>query len=392
MTSLTQVPFWKTDRFWLAIYMLITLFVSVKEMFFEPQSIGAFKTGNGNFTIFYQSFQHLWEGKTLYGFYPEEYENRYNYSPTFAFLMLPFGLLPYTFGGLLWNLGNGLLFFKGLRQLHIAQDKRFFLYWFIIFEAYTSLINFQTNPSITALVIWVVVFLERGQFFWAACLLMLGTWTKIIALLAGVFWFLYPKKGLFIVYCIFWSAVFFALPLCFMSFSKLLFQYQEWFSWLTKHTEFHGGSGGLMNAHALFRQILGIHIGISIFIGIGGLALLGSIWYQRKNLHELTFKMLVLANVLIFLVIFNPGSESPTFVIAMTGIGIWYIYSPASPWYVGLAVFAFVLTGLSQTDLFPAYLRNHFTRPYALKALPCLVIWVVSVVGLYMYKSQKPSK
>ncbi len=39
-------------------------------------------------------------------------------------------------------------------------------------------------------------------------------------------------------------------------------------------------------------------------------------------------------------------------------------------------VFAFVLTSMSASDLFPAFVRKEIVRPYALKALPCFVIWL----------------
>ena len=57
------------------------------------------------------------------------------------------------------------------------------------------------------------------------------------------------------------------------------------------------------------------------------------------------------------------------------GVAIWYV---AAPWKrsrtdVVLMVFAFILTSMSPSDLFPAYLRKHYITPYALKALPCVV-------------------
>ncbi len=386
MTTLAKpTPIWQTDRFWLIIYFLVTLFVSAKEMFFEQQPSGMVKVGNNNFTIFYQSFHHLWEGKTLYGFYEAEYQNRYNYSPFFAVVMLPFSLLPYTLSGLLWNVLNGLFFFSGLRRLHIDQNKRVFLYWFLIFEAYTSLINFQTNPSLTSLAIWTVVFLERGQLLWGTCLLMLGVWIKLIGIVMGIFWLMHPKKIQFALYCVAWSVVFFLLPLLFVSFEQLLFLYREWYIWLTKHTEYHGGTLGVFNAHAFFKRALGLDIREGLYVVGAGVAVLGAIAVQRKRL-DFTFKMLMLANMLIFMVIFSPGAESPTYIIALTGVAIWYIYSAPSAWHIGLAVFAFILTGLSQSDLFPAYLREHYTKPYSLKALPCLLVWIVSVVQMYRYK------
>ena len=43
---------------------------------------------------------------------------------------------------------------------------------------------------------------------------------------------------------------------------------------------------------------------------------------------------------------------------------------------IALFVFAFILTSLSPTDIFPEYLREEFVKPYTLKAFPCIVIWL----------------
>ncbi|MEG2849443.1 MAG: hypothetical protein RR880_04335, partial [Bacteroidales bacterium] len=42
----------------------------------------------------------------------------------------------------------------------------------------------------------------------------------------------------------------------------------------------------------------------------------------------------------------------------------------------GLMIFAFILTSMSPSDLFPRYLKIHYVYPYALKALPCVLIWL----------------
>ena len=39
-------------------------------------------------------------------------------------------------------------------------------------------------------------------------------------------------------------------------------------------------------------------------------------------------------------------------------------------------VLAFVLSSLSPSDLFPAYLRKEWVQPYALKALPVTLVWL----------------
>jgi hypothetical protein len=57
---------------------------------------------------------------------------------------------------------------------------------------------------------------------------------------------------------------------------------------------------------------------------------------------------------------------------------IWYTAAPwkRNGWDIGLLVFVFVLSSLSPSDLFPAALRREWVQPYALKALPVVLVWL----------------
>jgi len=60
------------------------------------------------------------------------------------------------------------------------------------------------------------------------------------------------------------------------------------------------------------------------------------------------------------------------------GVALWYINSerPVSALDIALLIFALILTSLSPSDFFPRYLKDHYVDPYALKALPCFLIWL----------------
>ena len=68
-------------------------------------------------------------------------------------------------------------------------------------------------------------------------------------------------------------------------------------------------------------------------------------------------RILVMASVLIFVTIFNYAAESPSYVIAVSGVALWY-FSP-TPHRVNLALLAatFLFTMLASTDLIPRSLR-----------------------------------
>ena len=101
--------------------------------------------------------------------------------------------------------------------------------------------------------------------------------------------------------------------------------------------------------------------------------------FRFSKLIETKYQLTYLAQVLIGLVIFSTSAESPTYVIAVIGFGIWYvIYAPKPPkWMYLLLIFVLILTVFSPTDLFPKYLRDEFVIKYSIKALPCLVAWLI---------------
>jgi hypothetical protein len=78
-----------------------------------------------------------------------------------------------------------------------------------------------------------------------------------------------------------------------------------------------------------------------------------------------------------FVVLFSTGSESSGYIIALVGVVIWYTACPwqRTRWDIFLMVFVFILSSLSPSDLFPAFLRKQYVQPYALKALPVVLVW-----------------
>ena len=111
--------------------------------------------------------------------------------------------------------------------------------------------------------------------------------------------------------------------------------------------------------------------------------------YLRISMYkDLKFKLLLLASVLIFTVIFSSGSESPTYIIAFVGVGIWFLLQtkPYSKFVLFLFVFALILTSLSPSDLIPQFIREQYIRPYSLKALPCILIWLVIIYQMMTLK------
>ena len=100
--------------------------------------------------------------------------------------------------------------------------------------------------------------------------------------------------------------------------------------------------------------------------------------YLRIAQYKYTaFRQTFLASTLMFVALFSTGTESSGYIIPLVGVVVWYT---AAPWQrtqldVALIVLVFILSSMSPSDLFPAYIRTEWVKPYALKALPVVLVW-----------------
>jgi hypothetical protein len=78
-----------------------------------------------------------------------------------------------------------------------------------------------------------------------------------------------------------------------------------------------------------------------------------------------------------FCVLFNHKSESPSFIVAIAGIAIWFAVSARdrATWSV-LAVVV-IGTMLSSNDVMPVALQKRVFDPYRFKTLPVLLVWAI---------------
>jgi hypothetical protein len=140
------------------------------------------------------------------------------------------------------------------------------------------------------------------------------------------------------------------------------------------------------NAEALMQNIslLGMTHRVTglefsdLWLILPGLVMFGIPYLRISQYQHMAFRQTLLASVLMFTVLFSTGSESSGYIIALVGVVIWNTAVPwqRNRWDVALLVFVFVLSSLSPSDLFPAYLRKEWVQPYALKALPVTIVWL----------------
>ena len=363
MLSFFKKPIFSDFRVIFGVYALLTLFASSRLVFAEDAN---------TYRIFYYSLSHLIDGKNLYLLYPAEYVDHYHYAPTFAALFAPIFALPFSVGLFLWQFLFAGVWVLAIYKMPFTHQQKVFAYWFGLQELFTSLVNSQTNPLIGAIPLFVFLCFEKRQPFWAAFFIMLGFNVKIYSLVAGALFLLYPQKPKFLASILFWTIGLALLPLLYTAPAKLFWQYEMWVVELFIKSDIDKWVN--LSIHRIVHTFISPNIDTTVIIGAGVL-LFCTVYVQVKKFKERSFRLLMVASVLIFQVIFNPVSESPTYITAVTGVIIWWFCSPKTVLDRVLLLSCLVFTVFSPSDIFPTYLREHFVKPYVLKALPCVLIW-----------------
>lgn len=362
-----QKPFLRDNRTLFALWMLLPVIATLTK----------FKSHN-NFLIFRYVFWHTIEQTSLYTAY-EQYYDTNHYGPFFSLVVAPFAVFPVYFGLFLWEIALALCLYYAIRKLPLQNKKRIFIYWFCAHELLTALFMSQFNIAIVALILATFYCIEKEKDFWAAFWIMLGTFVKLYGIVGLAFFFFSKHKGRFIISLIIWAVIMFVAPMVISSPEYIVSQYYEWWESLVgKNADNAFAYSQNISLLGMVRKISQCATYSDLWIIIPGLIIFGLPYLRFKQYKYEAFRFTLLASVLMFVVLFSTGSESSTYIIPFVGVAIWYVVAPwkRSKWDIALMVFAFILTSMSPSDLFPSFIKKQYVVPYALKALPCVIIWL----------------
>lgn len=362
-----------TFRFVFIFYFLLALFASLQSYNLGIKIFNGLEyTHYNNYLIFKYSFPHLLDNINLYAAYPYEHFDLFKYSPAFALFFGVFKFLPGFSGVFIWNFLNAFVLFLGVKSLPNIQNKtKIFILLFIAIELMTSIQNEQSNGLMAGLLMLSFSGFEKKNYLMGTLFIVLTVFVKIFGAVFFILLLLYPKKFKTAGFTLLWTALLFLSPLIFVSFNHLITQYVNWYEMLASD---HSASVG-MSVLGILQTWFNILPQKILLLAIGAVLLLLPL-IRLRQYPFFNFRLLMFSSVLIWMVIFNHKAESPTFIIAMSGVAIWGMIGKFSITDVSLLVFAFVLTSLSPTDIIPSSFRNKIIIPYALKALPCILIWI----------------
>ena len=331
-----------------------------------------------NYLVYKYNFINLINQHNLYLPQPSHYTDLNHYGPIFALIIAPFALLPDSLGMVLWVMFNAFILMRAIQLLPFTDNAKLITLLICAHELMTSSANVQVNPLIVALILFSFYFIKKEKDFWAALMITLGLFIKLYGIVGLAFFFFSDNKVKLIGSLIFWSIILIVLPML-LSSPKFIFQtYNDWYvDLISKNQSNIQSTREDISVMGMIRKIAFPELK-NLFVIIPGILLFGLSYIRINYLENLNYQLLIVASTLIFPVIFSTGSESPTYIIAFVGVAIWFINSekPTDTLTWFLLILALILTSFSPSDLFPRYLKIHFVEPYALKALPCFLIWL----------------
>ena len=348
---------------------------------------------DNNFRIFRGVFWHTLQGTSLYGEYPLEYYDVNHYGPFFSLVVAPFALIPIPVGLIFWCIALSLTLYFAVTRSTFSSWQQMFVLWFCSETLLTSLFMQQFNITIAAIIIASYALIEKERDFWAAFLIVLGTFVKLYGIVGLAFFFFSRHKGKFVLSLLFWGVVLFVAPMIISSPAYVVSQYHEWFVCLVeKNGENLASVAQNISALGMVRRVLGNPEYSDLWLLAPALALFALPYLRIKQWRNEGFRMTLLASVLLFTVLFSTGSESSSYIIAISGVCVWYF---AAPWQRGkadiwLLVFVFMLSSMGSSDLYPRVIKREYIQAYSLKALPCLIVWL-KLCWEMMVKSYEPT-
>ncbi|MDB5390595.1 MAG: hypothetical protein JWM11_6241 [Planctomycetaceae bacterium] len=339
-------------------------------------------TSSNNFRIFASSFEHLVSDNNLYAKYPEQYQDIFKYSPTFAMGMFLFGVFPRPVGLLLWNLTNILVFWSGIQGLNVTRRQKAWVLAICFLPLLGALQNSQSNGLVAGSMLLAYNAMESRKPLRSSFCICCGAFTKLFAVGLAPCFLLYSHPSRYVLSLILITVLMVLAPLPLIGLESLVWQYQNW-----AHQLVSDRSGPMnFSLFTLLERTLGLHCPRLPFIVAGAVILLAPLM-RPSGVRTPAFRAMFFSSILLWVVIFNNKAESSTYVIAACGAAIWSLWQPTSRWLVGFMTFFVLLTDFALTDAVPQYLQDEIMMRYALKALPSTLLWIYIEWQLLTYRA-----
>ena len=321
--------------------------------------------GTDIFTIFRASWHHFIHSKPLYALYPDVAMDYFLYSPMFPLLFSPFAILPVKTGLIIWLFFNSIFCYFVFSALPLTLEKKIVFILLIAFDLLLNLQYTQTNPVVLALILLTWICVEKKQFLLASICIVLCFCIKSYGAIVAVV-FLFEKNKLRIIsYCLISFIALHLLSFIFISPLQVVQYYKDWFEIISGATILEKFSiYGIVQAFH-FTKITEFYILVTAFI----LLIVFLVSYYLSGMNNRSY---ILSFLLIWVVVFNRSAESPTYILAMAGVILWYLNRPHSLYSSLLFWSTMFLASLFPIHVF-AWLDT-LRYQYYLKVILCLLV------------------
>jgi len=321
--------------------------------------------------------RHWWANLNLYDHYPGF--DPYRYSPTFAVAATPFGLIPDSWGGVVWIIGSvGLLFWALRSWARISLPGGWTPGREAVFLALALPVSIggiwsaQSNALILAMVLLAMLAITRQQWWRASWLLaapvFIKIWPLVVLLLLLVRW---PRQ----LAARFAAAVAIlaAVPFGTKPWPFVCQQYHDWYVCLTGPLQ--GRWGGYRDAWTIWEQLAApVDAHAYKLLQLATLAAVFGwcFWQSRRTPSDASFLAAVLAIWSAWQLLFGPGTERLTYGLVAPSLAAAVLASHRSRRLRGLILAAWLLTTLfSMGDIEKEVAR---VMPHAEILLPCGIV------------------
>jgi len=366
--------------FRLAILFILCLAVGIQTIYNDEIA---------NLVIFRTASERLFHHQNLYDFI--QYKiiwDKFFYTPQFAFLFYVFTIIPIPIAVFLWiGVGAGL-FYWVLQMLPVSNMSKTIIFFIALSDLINSFQNLQTNAINTALMLFIFVSLYHSKYVWAALCVAICLSIKIYPAAAALLFLFYPNKVKFMVWCAVFTLLLFFIPMVVVPKEYYLSCLQDWIKAITEdaNDKFIANSPSLIGINYTWLPKPLNHF----YIQLTGLILVFVPLYKiLKHQVDTVFILLYLSFIMLFVVIFNHATESPTYIIASTGAAIWFAVSLKNKLNIGLLILLIFVCIIVPTDIYPTFIKKEYLIPLKIRVIPCLLIWIKIFYDLLIYKPQE---
>ncbi|WP_406826552.1 glycosyltransferase family 87 protein [Pedobacter sp. KACC 23697] len=359
--------FYQDNRFVLFLWVLITLIFVIDSWITNRYN---------NYLIFENTFRNLLHERSLYANYPAYHDDANHYGPVFSVLIAPFAIFHNWIGLLLWNLFNCFLLFKAVQTLPLNEDQKIAVGYIAIPCLIESMLNQQFNAGAGALMVLSYTLLDKDRGIWSALFVVLGTFIKLYGIVGLVFFFFAKNKPSFILWLVLWSVVIFLLPMLIASPDYVVHSYVDWKNSLMNKNMVNVLGGGIdISIMGFFRELFNEKkISNFLFLSLGALLFILP-FINISHFKKRRFQLMILSSVMIFPILFSTGAEDCTFIIAIIGVGVWYVKERNELMKKVLLPVLLVITCNFPLLLFPVFAKSH-PLSLAVISLPYFLVWL----------------